>query len=213
MPHGLGPTRARVLALLQRSGDPLSVSEIAAQLSLHRNSVRFHLDALEEQGFVHHSVAVTGHQGRPPLQYTATNDSPTIGSVHMMEMVEVLLERFVAPSPDAYDQALKAGRDWGARILRDDPAADPALVVDALVRYFGERGFATSSSKEAFNFARCPFRHSVSDDTLPLVCSMHRGFVEGYLEAGGSPDRVASMNVGPRLCTVALTPSVPAPSH
>lgn len=207
MPHGLGPTRARVLALLQRSPRPLSVSDIAAELDLHRNSVRFHLDALESQGFVNHSVAATGHQGRPPLQYTATHDSPTIGSVHMMEMVEVLLERFVAPSPNAYDLALQAGRDWGTRILEDEAAADPREVVDSLVRYFGERGFATSSAPGAFNFARCPLRNSVSDDVLPLVCSMHRGFVEGYLEAGGSPERVASMNVGPQLCTVALTAS------
>lgn len=187
----------------------MSVSDIAAELDLHRNSVRFHLEALEGQGFVDHSVAVTGHQGRPPLQYTATTDSPTIGSVHMMEMVEVLLERFVAPSPDAYALALEAGRDWGARILEDDPTTDPREVVESLVRYFGERGFATSSTPGTFNFARCPLRHSVSDDVLPLVCSMHRGFLEGYLEAGGSPEQVASMDVGAELCTVALTAAAP----
>lgn len=207
MPHGLGPTRARVLALLQRSAEPLSVSDIATELDLHRNSVRFHLDALETQGFVQHSVAATGHQGRPPLQYTATSDSPTIGSVHMMEMVEVLLEKFVAPSSNAHELALQAGRDWGDRVLQEDYPTDPSQVINALVRYFGERGFAASSTTGHFNFARCPFRHSVSDDVLPLVCTMHRGFVEGYLDSGGSPDRVASMEVGPLLCTVTLAPA------
>lgn len=204
MSHGLGPTRARVLGLLQGSGEPLSVSQIAEELKLHRNSVRFHLDALEEQGFVHHSVAVTGHQGRPPLQYSATPDSPTIGNTHMMEMVEVLLNRFVAPAPDAHALALQAGRDWGIRVMDQDPEQDPASAVDELVRYFGERGFAASASNGSFSFARCPFRDAVSEEMLPLVCKMHRGFVEGYLDAGGSPERVARLDVGQQTCIVEL---------
>lgn len=200
--HGLGPTRARVLGLLQSAGDPLSVNQVAEQLEMHRNSVRFHLDALVEKGYVAQSVASTGVPGRPPLHYTATADSPTISNMHMAEMVEVLLHRFVAPSPDPESMAIQAGRDWGLRVVEDDPDAGDGDTLTDLARYFGHRGFTASSRDDALTFTRCPFRGNVDDEVMPLICAMHRGFVEGYLEVSGSPEKLRHLTPGDEVCTV-----------
>lgn len=200
--HGLGPTRARVLGLLQSSGEPMSVVEIADDLAMHRNSVRFHLEALVAKGYVDQNVATTGHPGRPPLQYRATATSPSISNIHMVEMVEVLLQRFVAPSADPEDAALWAGRDWGMRIVEDDPDADTDHPIDQLARYFGQRGFAAGFTDETLTFTRCPFRDAVDAEVLPLVCAMHRGFIDSYLEGRGGPEQVAAMVPGPEICTV-----------
>ena len=52
MTNRLGPTRRRVLALLQRSAEPIGVDEIAQALDIHANTARFHVDALAEEGLV-----------------------------------------------------------------------------------------------------------------------------------------------------------------
>lgn len=203
MDHGLGPTRARVLQLLQSSGDPLSVSEIAEQLDLHRNSARFHLDALEEQGFARRTVAVTGQQGRPPLMYLATNESPSISNEHMFELVNVLMKSFVAPAENGAARAHAVGREWGRSTAQDAETRGAALL--ELESYFGERGFAASHTHDTFTMTRCPFRTAVDAETLPLVCAMHCGFVDGYLEQRGSEQEVAGLEVGRETCSMQIS--------
>ena len=50
--RGLGPTRARVLVLLQEAQAPASAAEVAERLGLHPNTARFHLEALAGRDLV-----------------------------------------------------------------------------------------------------------------------------------------------------------------
>ena len=206
--HGLGPTRTRVLAVLQSSAGPVSVADVADQLGLHRNSARFHLEGLRDAGYAVSAAAPLGQAGRPPLLFAATSDSPNVSNSHLMELAEVLIQHFVATLPDGSLLAERAGRSWGASMIDDEPdALDP---VDGLVEHLAERGFGTVAVGHELTFTRCPFRAEVGPQELPIVCAIHQGFVEGYLEAAGSPLEAGRIDVGPRLCHLALH-APPAP--
>ncbi len=202
-PHGLGPTRTRVLALLQAATEPRSVIDVADELGLHKNSARFHLDALVESGFAEREVSATGTQGRPPLVFTATSEAPTIGNLHLTELVQVLISSFVEPTAEAFPLAERAGRTWGGSVASQEESPDPDL--DGLAIHLGERGFGTVNEDGCLSFTRCPFRATVTSRQLPLVCAMHKGFLDGYLAESGSDLVTAELEVGPELCRATFT--------
>ncbi len=207
--HELGPTRARVLATLQSADAPQSVSEVAALLGLHKNSIRFHLDALVESGYAHRAPAPNGKAGRPPLRYSATLHSPTLGTRHLIELSEVLLDTFVSSSRDALAKAEHAGRVWGERACAHRQEGDDATT---LVTQLTQRGFATTLSHEhgaaRLTFTRCPFRDCVSPERLALVCAVHQGFIDGVLKTQGAAP-AARLQVGPKVCHTRLTTATP----
>ena len=67
-------------------------------------------------------------------------------------------------------------------------------------------GSAPSPSGTQLTFTRCPFRAEVGLQELPIVCAIHQGFVDGYLEASASGMVAGRIDVGPRLCHLALQP-------
>lgn len=181
----------------------MSVVDVADQLGMHKNSARFHLDALVDAGYAERWAQPTGHQGRPPLLFSATDASPTLTNIHLLELTDVLFASFVAPAPDAAQRAAEAGRAWGASVARSDPD-DGAASVDDLVGHLGQRGFTTVRDESSLTFTRCPFRTTVRPDILPLLCTMHKGFLDGYLEAGGTGVGAGPIDVGPLRCVCAL---------
>ena len=201
-PHGLGPTRTRVLALLQSAKGPVAVAEVADHLGLHRNSARFHLEGLRDAGYAVSAAAPLGQAGRPPLLFAATSDSPNVSNSHLMELTEVLIQNFVATLPDGSRLAEQAGRSWGRSMVDDEP--DDTEPVEGLVAHLAERGFGTVAVGEQLTFTRCPFRAEVGLQELPIVCAIHQGFVDGYLEASASGMVAGRIDVGPRLCHLAL---------
>lgn len=126
-PHGLGPTRARVLGLLQAATEPTSVVEVADELGLHKNSARFHLDALVDAGYAERAVNATGTQGRPPLVFSATSEAPSISNLHLTELVQVLISSFIEPTDDARARAEGQAAPGVPRSRpRNSPAARPS---------------------------------------------------------------------------------------
>ena len=211
-PHGLGPTRARVLAYLQAATEPRSVIDVAAELALHKNSARFHLDALVESGYAERAVNATGSQGRPPLVFTATSAAPTIGNLHLTELLQVLISSFIQPIDDSGKSAERAGHTWGATVAGQEEQKIQGL--GTLAVHLGERGFGTSHECDSITFTRCPFRSAVPDDQLPLVCAIHKGFLDGYLDASGSDVITQNLTIGPRDCraTFSARPTAPGPT-
>ncbi|MFT3887712.1 MAG: helix-turn-helix domain-containing protein [Arachnia sp.] len=202
--HGLGPTRARVLSLLQGATAPKSVSDIAEELGLHRNSARFHLDALVSSGYAERSVGASGAQGRPPLLYAATAAAPTLSSTHLLELADILLAHVAASSPDAPTSTREAGRAWGARLA--EAGTPPCQAMAALTQHLAERGFGTELDGETLVFRRCPFRDALPGGRMPLVCAIHQGFLDGFLAASGDDLHAGELEIGDEICTVAITP-------
>lgn len=199
--HGLGPTRTRVLSLLQSASDPLTVGTVAAALELHKNSARFHLDALVAAGYATRTAEPNGRTGRPPLLYAPTDESPTVSNQHLLELATALLDEF-ASGPDAGEErARRAGERWGRQARGTE---EPTLA--ALKGHLARRGFGVHDDEDQLTFTRCPFRDIVSEDQLPMVCAVHQGLLEGFVE--GSALRVGQLDVGPRVCTAAI-PAIP----
>ena len=68
--------RRRVLELIETAHRPMTAAEVASALDLHHNTVREHLDALVDAGFVEVSSKPTGRRGRPALRYASTAPNP-----------------------------------------------------------------------------------------------------------------------------------------
>lgn len=178
------------------------MSEIADELGLHRNSVRFHLDALVEAGFASRQIDGSGLHGRPPTLYTATQASPAMSSLHMLELTDVLLGHIADSSADPTAELRQAGVSWGARLAEPTISADD--VVPALAATLAARGFGTEQRKDTLCFTRCPFRDMIDDARLPLVCTMHAGVIEGYLAQSAGEHTAGELRIGRTTCDVTI---------
>ena len=66
-----GGRRPDVLALLKAASAPMSIARIADELRVHPNTVRFHLDALVNDGLVEQVQPDHRRPGRPPQMFRA----------------------------------------------------------------------------------------------------------------------------------------------
>lgn len=71
-------------------------------------------------------------------------------------------------------------------------------------RHLAERGFGTERDGDTLTFRRCPFRDTVGGKRMPLVCAIHQGFLDGYLDATGAGLRAGELEVNPSTCTVTI---------
>jgi hypothetical protein len=98
--------------------------------------------------------------------------------------------------------AARAGRERGRELAADPPPGDTA--VERLVTLLGEGGFEPAPADRG-NVAmhRCPLR-TLADAEPAVVCSLHRGIVEGFLERAGPELRLVGFEpqAAPRPCVL-----------
>lgn len=177
-------TRYAIYLELARSPRPLTTAEIAETLQLHANTVRPHLERMRDLGLVEVTTAPTGAVGRPQHRYSIDSEAPSLGlePPAFPLLTRVLLEG-AAAAGIAPDDLVEAGRDQGAAGRR---AADPALTcADALEADLTALGFDPARVDEGGSttmaFTHCPFRELAEAHPV-LVCSVHRGMVEGFVD-------------------------------
>lgn len=203
-------TRRRVLDAVAGSGAPVDALTIAADLSLHVTTVRFHLDQLEAARLVRRQVGSEPRRGRPRIRYVAAT-RPREDSRE--QLIEVLAEA-LAERPDRRVTSVEAGRRWADALVAADagsgvggPADADADGVDTLVRVLDELGFEPelAHDDDVIRLRACPFRDAARDHPQ-VVCSVHRGLIEQLIQHRGG-DRGAELVpfVEPELCLVALT--------
>jgi predicted ArsR family transcriptional regulator len=210
--HGLGPTRARVLALLEDAGEPLTASDIAERMRVHANTVRFHLDALEAAQLVVRAAEERTAPGRPRVLYTAATGAPDVSARSYRLLSEILTSMLADRLPDPAASATEAGQAWG-RYLTEPPAPFTrvaerealATLVDELDRIGFESHPVSDEDGLRVEISHCPFLE-VAEDHREVVCSVHLGLVRGILEQAGGPVRAGSLEplVRPSLCIAHL---------
>lgn len=214
--HRLGPTRARVLADLQDLGAPATAAQVAERLGAHVNTARFHLEALAAAGLVERASAAPagrGRPGRPRVHYTSAAGAPAPAHRSYRLLAELLATQLSATARDPASAAAEAGRAHGRLAVASDrrPAriADAAgLVVDTL-REIGFESSVTGAPTPAgdvrIDVTTCPFLE-VAAGHLEVVCAVHRGLMEGVLEAAGAPLAVHALEplVAPGHCIAQL---------
>ena len=183
-------TRYAIYLELARSPRPLATADVAASLGLHPNTVRPHLERMREVGLLDVRPDTRGGVGRPQKLYELSPHSPSLGlEPPVFPMVaQMLLEVVVDAGVDA-EPAAAAGRRQGRR-LAHGPVAERGGCVDAAVCMLDDLGFDPASVVEdgvtTVAFGHCPFSE-LAERQPEVVCSLHRGLLEGFVdELGGA---------------------------
>lgn len=202
-------TRDRVLAAVRSADTPRTVEELAADLGVHPNTVRFHTAALEDEGLLAQDRRPTGGKGRPRTVWAATVEGQRSGRRNYELLSSVLLDHLIATADDPVAAARAAGRAWGS-----GPAGETTTDRDpeqALVEFLDEMNFEpapdAAGQPTEIRLKNCPFRELV-DTHAALVCSLHAGLLEGMgAGQGANPRRVELIPFAtPASCLVRIHP-------
>ena len=180
-------TRYAIYLELARSPVPLATGDIARTLDLHPNTVRPHIERMREVGLLDQRVDTRGGVGRPQHLYSLAPDAPSLGfePPAYPRLAGMLVRMATAAGIDPED-AVDAGREQG----RDDARrTDPASgCIPALASLLGELGFdpaeVASEHETTLAFMHCPYR-DLAERNPALVCGLHRGLVQGFVEERG----------------------------
>jgi predicted ArsR family transcriptional regulator len=182
-------TRYAIYLELARSPKALATADIAESLGLHVNTVRPHLERMRDVGLLDVQSDNRGAVGRPQHRYSLAADAPSLGlEPPTFALLARMLLRAAGLAGTGSDDAADAGREQG----RADAARSVGRpCVDALVRELDRLGFdPTVAGDEAgatVAFAHCPFRE-LAEANPDLVCSLHRGLIEGFVETVGGAE-------------------------
>jgi predicted ArsR family transcriptional regulator len=181
-------TRYRLYRYVGLAGRPVSVRELSRRLSLHPNTLRPHLRRLEDAGLISREVRKTASVGRPQTLYRVREVEDQAGRDYRL-LAEMLIG--VVRGKRATGQAAELARRWGTYLvaqggpkpsLRAPTRPNLAVLQEAMA----EAGFdprfrrLEGSSTIDITLRDCPFR-DLADDHRDLVCTLHRGLVEGML--------------------------------
>lgn len=214
--------RQQVLRAVQRSSDPVGVAELAEQVGVHQNTVRFHLDGLVGEGSIEATSAKRSGPGRPRTVYRARPGLARGGERRYHLLAEILLSRLAADSADGADgadpgaAATETGRAWGAHLVdRPAPAQrlDRAAATARLLGLLDELGFAPESVPEAeaapeqVRLRHCPFLE-LAEKHRDIVCPLHLGLMQGALGELRAPVRATKLEpfAETDACLAHLTP-------
>ena len=209
-----GARRRQVVELVRAACRPLSARQIAGELGLHGNTVRFHLDALVGEGVLRREEGTTGGPGRPASRYLLVPGMDRGGTRNYRLLAEMLLSHLAA-APDPTGAAVRAGEEWG-RYLVEPAAPGRHLGADEGVRRLTDLlagiGFDPRAvpSTSAGSVARVELRHcpflELAEAQRSLVCSLHLGLMRGALDRLAVPVRAVSLEpfAEPHLCIAQL---------
>ena len=197
---------------MQTADGPLAVGEIAERVGLHPNTIRFHLDALLEQGLAERSRETRDVPGRPRSLYTAAEGSAPVGRRSYRLLAEILAS-YLATTKQPNRAALHAGEEWG-RFLTKRPAPFRRVGVAAAIGHLVERlddiGFApeavTAGRERRILLHHCPFREA-AEQHPSVVCGIHLGLMRGMLAELDAPLQADELQpfVEPNLCITRLS--------
>ncbi|MCC5698460.1 helix-turn-helix domain-containing protein, partial [Klebsiella pneumoniae] len=105
--------RDEILRVLKGSSHPLSIADIADQLGVHPNTVRFHLDRLVANGQVERVSPQQRVPGRPPQLFRAVAGMDPAGPRQYRMLAEILAGTLNTADSEQRNRAVEAGRRWG----------------------------------------------------------------------------------------------------
>lgn len=198
------PTRRRIYLLVRDRTTPgaegVTASAVAAEVGVHPNVARHHLDKLAAGGYVEVVARPTGdgtgrRAGRPSKHYVAVpvDSAAELPPVRSDDLVLALLGQALArlPQHDAEAMAEEVGATYGhqlaAGLTGDALAAGQRSLRSAMqsvAAALTAHGFAARTGpgdKLRIINDHCPFGHLAIDH--PVLCAVDRGLVRGMLTA------------------------------
>lgn len=210
----LGPTRRRVLGVLQDAARPMTANAVGDALGLHPNSVRFHLDALAADGHVVRDREARDAPGRPSVTYAASPAAPEVARRRYPLLARVLAGFLDDQLADPAATSEQAGRAWSRSLTLRAPSSSggttEAEALDVLTASLGDVGFESAVVEDdgglRVEVSHCPFLE-VATDHEDVVCALHLGLMRGVLEQVRAPLQVLDLEplVEPGLCLAHLS--------
>jgi predicted ArsR family transcriptional regulator len=195
------PSRQRTLVLdvLHRHGGPATVGELAAEVGLHENTVREHLEGLLAARLVRRDRAPAVGRGRPAWRYVARSAAQSTMMRDYVALASVLADLIHRTSADPESAATTAGETWGRALVADLPPEPGARAArERVIELFDDLGFAPDPDGEArtVRLTRCPMLE-VARERPDVVCSVHGGLAAAALASLGAPDDARTVTLGP----------------
>jgi predicted ArsR family transcriptional regulator len=192
------PTRRKVYLYVRdhSGGEGVTTAAVAAEIGVHPNVARHHLDKLAAGGYLEVTTAKTagGGAGRPSKRYSAVDGAMADFPVRSDDLVLSLLGRALAQLPA--DQAEKMAEEVGAEYGRAMAAGLSGSALAAGRRSLRSAMQAVADALSAQGFAahaearndrlriinnHCPFGDVATEH--PVICAVDRGMVRGMLTA------------------------------
>lgn len=196
----------------------MSIAQIADEMGVHPNTVRFHLDTLVEEGRVELAEPDHKGRGRPALLFRAVRQMDRGGTRRFRLLAEILTIG-LATDADPSSKALAAGRAWGQRLRPMEDAEQPLDAEEStehLVDMLDELGFEPEwiepeaeqpDGGKQLGLRHCPFLE-LAESCTDVVCPIHLGLMQGALEAWHAPLAIDRLDAfaEPDLCVAHLKP-------
>jgi predicted ArsR family transcriptional regulator len=200
--------RLRIVGELRSEPEGLDVRELGRRLSLHENTVRWHLGILDDAGFLESRPAANGRPGRPKIVYFLRPGAHEPEGRDEHRLLATILTGTVAGLPDGEQRAEEAGRAWGHFLVRTPSPLERVSdeeAVSEVTRLLDQQGFAAQAHGSEIHMRRCPF-HDLAETNPEIVCGVHRGLLSGALTELGSDLAVEGLDVfvRPDLCVARL---------
>ena len=205
-------TRYAIYLELARSPLPLSTAEVAEALDLHVNTVRPQMERMREVGLLEVTADHRGAPGRPQHRYAVAPDAPSLGlEPPTFPMLARMLVGAATRAGATAADALAAGYEQGVDEAEAEAGRPAARLpcTDAVVGLLARLGFDPEAADgpdgtTTVAFARCPFQ-AYAEEQPELICSLHRGLVEGFADARGGTVVAFSTLVDRDPCRVQLS--------
>lgn len=205
--------RALLLRLLRGAGEPRTIADLAEEMGVHANTVRFHLDTLIADRRVERVLGRSEGPGRPPVGYRLTVGMDRHGPTNYRLLAVMFTHYLAASEGDPAQTATELGRTWGSTLLDEStapaaaasPTAGPtagasrarkgqrvtrsaamARMVDVLADLGFEPEQPSSPKATEIGLRHCPFLDLV-DERADVVCALHFGLMQGMLAATNGP--------------------------
>ncbi len=219
-----GALRRRMYDFVRERRTPVSRDEAAGAVGISRKLAAFHLDKLEEAGFLKsHYARPSGRggpgAGRPSKLYESTDVEVQVSvpQRHYDIPGEILLEALETHLPDedpqaaaeriAYERGFELGRQNAGGSLGTRPNGRTALrSAETVLRDYGFEPYVDANG--TVRLRNCPF-HRLAQRSPTLVCGMNRAFVDGLLRGLGDDATEAQLAPRPGECCVALRRQYP----
>jgi len=173
------PTRFAIFQHISSAPVPVRVAALSLRFSLNHNAVRQHLAKLCDADLVVEEQAARVGPGRPALQYRLAPGVPgTWGAQGPYEELAMLLLDVLVEGQSPWAVGWAAGE-------RAEVASGDGPLVSRLCREMQRRGFEPREAGEGeVVLELCPFVAAASAQP-DVVCELHRGLLEGFVEAAG----------------------------
>lgn len=202
-------SRARLLDVLRSDERARTAHYLADASGLHVNTVRFHLDVLEDAGLVRRANSPSGRRGRPRMLYAAAQQPVTGYEL----LAQALAQHWLGTPAERAKRAEQAGYELAATAgdRRTGPPLSVAAAIDEVATLFATMGFQSDIVPDSGDGAQirlhhCPFR-AVAIKHPEVVCSLHLGMIRATLSESGAPAAATGLEpfVEPSLCIVNIS--------